>query len=217
MFYSRKAGALVMGIVAIFIMATHFPAGPIFDLSSASTMVNSDRPDLFGMASFFLMVGTFSFGGGLTLIAFIQDQVVAQHQWLTQREFIDGLALGQLTPGPILMVSAYIGYKLQGVVGAALAATAMFLPAFALMLVILPMFEKVRRLAWTKAAMKGIGPAVIGVLVVSLLQMAPHAVPDVFAMLMFAGALTALLAWRLGVMKLMIAGACLGILRHRFP
>lgn len=217
MFYSRKVGVLVMGIVAIFIAATHFLAGSIFDLSSASAIVKTDKPDLFTIATFFLVVGTFSFGGGLTLIAFIQDQVVTHYQWLTQQEFIDGLALGQLTPGPILMVSAYVGYKLQGFVGAALAAAAMFAPAFVLMLVVLPMLEKVRQLAWTKAAMKGIGPAVIGVLGVSLLQMAPYAVPDVFAMLVFAGALTALLVWRLGVMKLMVVGACLGILRHRFP
>ena len=138
-----------------------------------------------------------------------------QHQWLTQREFIDGLALGQLTPGPVLMVAVYVGYKLAGLGGAVLAAFAVFLPAFILMLSILPVFERVRGLLWTKAAMKAIGPAVIGVLLVSLGQMAPHAVPDAFALAIFVIATAAMLGWKAGPLKLMAAGALAGALRDR--
>ena len=65
-------------------------------------------------------------------------QVVRQFGWLTPREFIDGMALGQLTPGPVLMIAAYVGYKVAGVSGAAVAATASFLPSFMIMLAILP-------------------------------------------------------------------------------
>ena len=149
------------------------------------------------------------------MIAFIQEQMVNQFHWLTQQEFIDGLALSQFTPGPILMIAAYIGYKLAGVAGAVLAATATFLPSFILMLSMLPMFERVRTLVWTKAAMRGVGPAVIGVLAVSLVRMAPHALPDPFAIAILIGTLTALLAWRIGAIKLMMAGAGLGVLRSR--
>jgi chromate transporter len=151
----------------------------------------------------------------LTMVAFIQEQVVNQFHWLTQREFIDGLALGQFTPGPILMVAAYVGYKVAGLGGAAVAATASFLPSFIVMLAILPMFERVRTLVWAKAAMRGVGPAVIGVLAVFLVRMAPHALPDPFAVVILMGTLIALLAWRLGAMKLMMAGAGLGVLRSR--
>ena len=65
------------------------------------------------------------------------------------REFIDGLALGQLTPGPVLMIAAYVGYKLAGVAGAAIAAVAVSLPSFVLMLAVLPVLDRVRALAWT--------------------------------------------------------------------
>ena len=123
------------------------------------------------------------------------------------------LALGQFTPGPILMVSAYVGYKAAGIAGAAVGAAAIFLPAFVLMLSILPVFERARKLLWTKAAMKGIGPAVIGLLAVSLAQMAPHALPDPLALAIFAGTVTAMLAWRIGAIKLMALGATLGVLR----
>jgi chromate transporter len=149
------------------------------------------------------------------MVAFIQEQVVNQFHWLTQREFIDGLALGQFTPGPILMVAAYVGYKVAGLGGAAVAATASFLPSFIIMLSILPMFERVRALVWAKAAMRGVGPAVIGVLAVFLVRMAPHALPDPFAVAILMGTLIGLLAWRIGAIKLMMAGAGLGVLRSR--
>jgi Chromate transporter len=71
-------------------------------------------------------------------------------------------------------VSAYVGYKLAGIAEAALATAAIFLPAFILMLSILPIFDRVRQVVWMKAAVKGISPAVIGVLLVTLAQMAPR-------------------------------------------
>jgi chromate transporter len=80
---------------------------------------------------------------------------------------------------------------------------------------VLPMFELVRTLVWTKAAMKGVGPAVLGVLAVFLVRMAPQALPDPFAVVILMGTLIALLAWRIGAMNLMMAGAGLGVLRSR--
>jgi Chromate transporter len=124
-----------------------------------------------------LKVGAFTIGGGFTMIAFIQDQVVGQFGWLTPREFIDGLALGQLTPGPLLMIAAYVGYKVAGVAGAAVAATASFLPSFVIMLAVLPVLDRVRKLAWVKAVMKSMAPAVIGILAVSLVRLAPSRAP----------------------------------------
>ena len=149
------------------------------------------------------------------MIAFVQEQVVNQLHWLTPREFVDGLALGQFTPGPILMVAAFVGYKVAGMLGALVGAVAIFLPSFILMLLILPLFERVRNLQWMKAAMQGIGPAVIGMLTVSLTQLAPHAMPDYFALAIFTLALLALAAWRIGAVKLMLGGALAGMLRDR--
>lgn len=215
LFYSRSVGVIAIGALAGLVALAHF--GPWSTPGGMSFMGGPEgrAPDLFGIGSFFLMVGALSFGGGLTLIAFIQEQVVNQYQWLTHHEFIDGLALGQFTPGPILMVAAYVGYKLQGIAGAVVAAGAIFLPAFVLMLTILPAFARARQLVWTKAAMRGIGPAVIGVLAVSLLRMAPHAVPDAFAVVLFVGSVAALVAWQVGAIKLMVLGGSLGMLRDR--
>jgi chromate transporter len=149
------------------------------------------------------------------MIAFIHEQVVNQFHWLTPQEFIDGLALGQLTPGPILMVAAYVGYKVAGIVGAVFATAAIFLPAFMMMLAIMPVYDRVRTLVWTKAALQGIGPALIGVIAVSLVQMAPHAVPDPFAIAVLIATVIALLVWRFSAFKLIIAGAVFGVLWSR--
>lgn len=217
LYHSRKVGVVVIGVFLALAAMLYF--APWLGLALAPQVGNAGAsapaPNLLEIGSFFLKVGALSFGGGLTLIAFIQEQVVNQYQWLTHREFIDGLALGQFTPGPILMVSAYVGYKLAGLAGAAVAATAIFLPAFVLMLSILPVFERARKLLWTKAAMKGIGPAVIGVLAVSLLQMAPHALPDAMTAGLFVATVVAMLAWKVGAIKLMVLGAVLGVVRER--
>jgi chromate transporter len=172
---------------------------------------------LLDLGLYFLEVGAFTIGGGLTMIAFIQDQVVGQFGWLTPREFIDGLALGQLTPGPVLMIAAYVGYKLAGVAGAVVAATAAFLPSFVIMLAILPVLDRVRQLAWVKAVMKGMGPAVIGVLAVSLVRLSPAAVPDPLALVILIGTIAAAMALRIGAFKLMFGGAAVGLLRSQLP
>ena len=104
---------------------------------------------------------------------------------------------------------------LAGVSGALVGAAGIFAPSFILMLSLLPVFERVRRLAWTRSAMKGIGPAVIGVLGVSLVQMAPHAVPDSVAVVVFIGTVTAMLAWQVSAIKLMATGALVGVLQNR--
>jgi chromate transporter len=240
------SAATPLGIVGILVLSgcaglvffqSKKPGAPVVVLSSALFLavlstawwLNASAPgsadagripnpnSLLDIGVYFLTVGAFTIGGGLTMIAFIQDQVVGQFGWLTPREFIDGLALGQLTPGPVLMIAAYVGYKAAGVAGAAVAATAAFLPSFLIMLTILPVLERVRKLAWMKAVMKGMGPAVIGVLAVSLIRLAPTAVPDLFAIVIFAATLIALMVVRVGVFKLMIAGAVLGVLRSHVP
>jgi chromate transporter len=217
LFHSRKLGLIILGIVTCVILLAYF--GPWWGAGMATAgneaFASRQTVTLLDIGSFFFVIGAFSFGGGLSMIAFIQEQVVNHYHWLTQQQFIDGLALGQFSPGPILMVSAYIGYKLAGLAGATVAAIGIFLPSFVLMLSILPVFERARQLRWAKAAIKGIGPAVIGIISVSLFQMAPYAVPDPTAIALLIGTVVALLVWRVGAIKLVLLGAVVGVLRSR--
>ena len=184
-----------------------------FGPSGAST---PHAPSLSEIALFFLKVGAFTFGGGLSMLAFVQEQVVNQLQWLTPQQFLDGLALGQLTPGPVLMLAAFVGYQVASVWGAVVAAGAIFLPSFVLMLSVLPMLERVKQLTWMKAALQGVGPAVIGMIAQAILQMLPNAVPDPLTGCLALGTAGVLLVWRLSPLPLMAGGGAIGlVLRSR--
>jgi chromate transporter len=115
------------------------------------------------------------------------------------------------------MIAAYVGYKVAGVAGAAVAATAAFLPSFVIMLAILPVLDRVRQLTWVKAVMKGMGPAVIGVLAVALVRLCPAAVPDALALAILIGTMVAAIVFRFGAFTLLAGGAILGILRSEVP
>ncbi len=214
LFHSRRLGAVVLVLLGVGLALLHLTAGaPMPPPAASSAAVSAPRP--WDVIALFFTVGAFTFGGGLSMVALMQEQIVTQLHWLTPQEFIDGLALGQLTPGPVLIVAAYVGYKVLGVAGAALAAAAIFLPSFVLMVAVLPVFERVRTLAWARAAMQGIGPGVIGVLAVSLARLLPHAAPDSFAAVVLVLTVAALAAWRVAPLKLMLAGAVVGAARSR--
>jgi chromate transporter len=215
LYQSRRWGLRAMLGVAL-LVAAHWWAGPLLwaDLAHLGEVraAHSAAPGLWEIGSFFFKVGAFTFGGGITVLAFVENQVVAQLQWLNPQEFLDGLALGQLTPGPILMLAAYVGYKLAGIAGAAVGALAIFAPAFVLMLSVAPVLKRVRAFAWIRAAMRATSAAVIGVISVSLLHLAPHAAPDAHTAGLAVLTVGGMLAWRLTPLPLMLAGGLAGIL-----
>lgn len=207
--YGHRRSGIVAAVIVVAIALLSRWAGSTLD-PAALALVSEGRAGLVDIALFFVGVGAFTFGGGLSMLAFMQDQVVNQLHWLTDREFLDGLALGQLTPGPILMVAAFVGYKLAGLTGALVAALAIFLPSFLLMLAILPWMARIKEWRWMKAALKGIGPAVIGLLLVALSQMLPAAVTDAFTGVLMVAAVAGLMIWRTGPLPPMFAGAAAG-------
>src|SRR5437867_697063 len=215
LFHSTKLGATVLAALTAVLGLLYVSARSTLVPVVAAPLETPLAASLTEVSAFLLKVGTFTFGGGLTMIAFIQEQVVSQFHWLTPQEFLDGLALGQFTPGPILMVAAYVGYKVAGVPGALIGGGAAFLPSFVMMLAILPALDRVRKLVWTRAALRGIAPAVIGILAVSLVRLAPYALPDLFAIATLVATVVVLMVWRVATLKIMLLGAVLGIARSR--
>jgi chromate transporter len=104
------------------------------------------------------------FGGGYVFIPAIQEVIVDQLQWLTVKEFTDGIAMGQITPGPILISAAFIGYKISGIVGAFVATMSIFLPSGLLMILGSFFLEYFKKSELFKAIFKGVRPAVIGMI-----------------------------------------------------
>ena len=209
LFHSRRGGVLVLAIVGLAIALV--PVIPWSSLGASATAMGA--PSLGGLAALFTGLGALTFGGGLSIIALMQEQVVERLHWLTPREFVDGLALGQLMPGPIIMVAAYVGYKTLGVTGAAVAAAASFVPSFVMMLALMPVFETVRNLAWARAVIQGIVPGVVGVMAVALVRMAPYAAPDAPAIAVLVVTAAAMVVWRLAPLKVMGGGTVFGIVR----
>jgi chromate transporter len=211
LFYSRRLGAvvllaLVVGIVGVALLPwtlAAMPGSPV------------ETPRLGSLVALFSTIGAFTFGGGLSMIALMEEQVVRRLRWLSPEEFIAGLTLGQLTPGPILMVAAYVGYKLHGTLGALAGALAMFLPSFVLTLAVLPAYDRVRSLDWAKAVMQGVVPAVIGVMAIAILRMWRSAAPDPLANVVLVATVAALHLSRVTPMKAMLGGAAVGMLRSR--
>jgi chromate transporter len=216
LFYSWRVGLMAFLVLVVAVGALYLAGGfspiPAIEVSDAQRQTAAGLPNLWEVGVFFLKVGAFTFGGGLSMLAFIEEQVVNHFGWLTPQEFVDGLALGQLTPGPILMLAAFIGFKLFGILGAMVAAGAIFLPSFLMILSILPLLRKMKDLQWLKAFMRGVAPAVIGALAVSLVQLAPHAAPDVFTWCLLALTIALMLFYKIGALPLMAGGAAIGLL-----
>jgi chromate transporter len=212
LFHSRRAGLIALAVLAALFAGYTFAAAE-FTMPAwrDAPMQGSASLDLWGLGVFFLKVGALTFGGGLSMLAFIQNQVVDQMHLLSPQEFVDGLALGQLTPGPVLMLAAFVGYKLAGVAGAAVAASAIFFPSFVMMLSVLPLLRRMNNVEWLRAFMRGVTPAVIGALAVSLAQMAPQAAPDLFTASLLILTVGVLLLRNVGPLPMVFGGAVLGV------
>src|SRR5437667_153523 len=185
---------------------------PVLPAWASSAGAHPHPPGVGQIGLFFAKVGLFTCGGGLVLLAFLQDQVVEHLQWLTPQAFLDGLALGRLTPGPIPMLAAFIGYHVAGLRGAVVAGVAIFVPSFVLMLSLLPMLEHLERVAWLNAARQGMSPVIIGMIAVTLLKLVPTAVPGLFPAVLALATVGAMVGWRVGPVPLMALGAALGAL-----
>src|SRR5438034_971940 len=99
----------------------------------------------------FLWLSLLCVGGGLGVIPEMQRQVVANHQWVTAREFVDGYTLAQLTPGPTMLVVAFVGYRAHGLLGAGLATVAMFLPSSLIVVLVAAQWQRLRAHRWAAA------------------------------------------------------------------
>ena len=133
--------------------------------------------DLARMTWTFLWLSLICIGGGLGVIPELERQVVSHH-WLTSREFLDGYALSQLTPGPGMLVAAFIGYRAHGVLGALLACTAMFLPVSILTAVIARHWVTLRERPWAFACERALMPIGIGLMGAGVYTLARSGVQD---------------------------------------
>lgn len=177
------------------------------------------------IAWFFLRAGTLVFGGGLTIVPLLELEVVQRLSWLTRSEFLHGVAIGQLTPGPVLLTVAFVGYKVAGILGALVATVAVFLPSFGFVGLAAPILRRSRHNPWVKAFLQGISPAVLGAIAavtVPLLQAALQLDRGLPWLSLVTGglllaAVAGLLRWRLAAWQVLAGGAIAGLLLGAVP
>lgn len=125
---------------------------------------------LLTLAAICLRMGSVTFGGGLVMIPLIESEVVDTHHWLTHQEFADATALGQITPGPVLITATFVGYRVAGTLGALVATISIFLPAFLMTIAAASSLRRFRNNEQVQAFLRGIAPAVVGLLVAAALS-----------------------------------------------
>ena len=127
----------------------------------------------------FLKIGTFSFGGGYAMLPFIQREIVQNNNWIDVNEFMDIIGISQMTPGPIAINSAtFVGYKVLGVLGSIMATLGVIFTSVILISIISKMLEKFKESVVTKAALMGMRPVLIALIIKAFLDLAKESYLD---------------------------------------
>jgi chromate transporter len=157
-----------------------------------------------------LKVGALSFGGGFVIIPLMQDDAVHVYHWMTNAQFLNAVALGQVTPGPVVATVAAIGYAAHGIGGGLLAAAIAFTPSFSFILLGGGRFERLRANDRARGFLDGAGPAAIGAILGSAVTLA-GALHEGWQFAVLAAAAVALLLVRRGVVETLIAAGAVGV------
>jgi chromate transporter len=174
-----------------------------------------NKPPLKDIFLTFLKIGTFSFGGVYSMLSFFEREFVEKRKWLTHDEFVEGVAIGQMTPGPpIVNTGIYIGYKLDKVRGALVATCGQSFTGVAMAIALAVFYVQTQDNIFLKSAMKGVSAAVIGLLVSVVHRMMTRTIKD------YKSALFAILAFVLLLLKvnaiiIIFASGLVGIIVYR--
>jgi chromate transporter len=189
------------------------PAAPSMLASKEKTAV---APSLRAIFLVFLKMGTFAFGGVYSMLSFFQRELVDRRRWLTEEELTEGVAIGQMTPGPpIINTGIFIGYRLRGVRGAVTTTSGQVLPGFLLVLILAFLYTRYKSVPLLEGALKGIGAAVVGLLGSVVLKMGRQVVDGWQPALLALGGFVLLYFVRANPILLIAGSGMLGYLLYR--
>jgi chromate transporter len=184
--------------------------------------VNLESVPLWQLGLFFLKVGSVLYGSGYVLIAFLQGQLVDEFGWLTQQQLLDAVAMGQVTPGPLLTTATFIGYVIGGFPGAIVSTVGITLPSFLFVLMLNPWIPRLRSSKWTSAFLDAINVSAVALMAVVTFQLAlatfginfmemPLGIASIaidwIAVMITAIAAICALVWRINAVWLVFGGA----------
>jgi chromate transporter len=187
-------------------------AGPWLLPASASAAASSSI-SLTTVFWTFLKLGSVVFGSGYVLLAFLHDDLVEGLRVINDRQLVDAVAIGQITPGPVFTTATFIGYLIAGTSGAIVATIGMFAPSFVFVPLIDRLLAAIGRWAWVRAALDGINVVAVALMAGVSAQLARSALVDPLTIALAVGTLGVLLRWRPNPTWLIAAGAAVGLLR----
>ena len=181
-----------------------FPSGAFAIFGTSSTLIQ--------IFLYFAKAGMFVFGSGLAVVPFLYGGVVQGHHWLTDHQFVDAVAVAMITPGPVVITVAFIGYLVAGVAGATAAALGIFLPVYLVVVLLAPSYKRWAKNPQLNAFVRGVTAAATGAIAGAVVVLARRSVYDWPTILICAVSLAVLFRWRVPEPILIACAAVTGLL-----
>ena len=165
---------------------------------------------LFTLAAVMLKIDIFAFGGGFASLPLMLHEIVIGRGWLDSKTFMDGIALGQVTPGPIVITATFVGYLVYGLSGAVVATIAIFTPSFFMLVIVAPFFDRLKNSVYLLRAIDGVLASFVGLLLFVCIKFAMTVPWDIVRILLGLAALTALVR-KVDIIYIVLAGAVISV------
>jgi chromate transporter len=166
---------------------------------------------LFKLATLMLKIDLFAFGGGFASVPLMLHEIVDIRKWVDSKTFMDGIALGQVTPGPIVITATFVGYVMYGLAGAIVATVAIFTPSFLILVGVTPFFDSLKTSKYFVGATKGILATFVGLLFYVTIKFASAVPWNVARILLVSGALIALMR-KIDILYVVLCGAFISVI-----
>ena len=160
---------------------------------------------------FFLKSSLFVFGSGLAIVPFLHGGVVQEHHWLTETQFLDAVAVAMITPGPVVITVAFIGYLVSGNVGACAAALGVFLPVYLFVVVLGPFYQRFSQNIQVRAFVQGVTAAATGAIAGAVVVLGKHSVRDYWTVGIAVATFLILMKWKIPEPLIILVSGLLGV------
>ena len=197
-FFRRSSASTLPSIVAAPVLAQLTP------VASSSTLAK--------LLLFFLKAGSLTFGSGLVIVPFLEQGLVQQYNWLDERQFLIAVAIGMISPGPVVITATFVGYLVAGFWGSLVSTVGIFFPSFILVLVVAPLLARHRTNPNVQGFVKGAYAAAIGTILGACVLLGKIAIGDWLTALIGVGSLAVLFRWKVSNPMLIAATAVLGLI-----
>jgi chromate transporter len=207
------------GIVGILYYGSIFKRSPtalqIVIIPAAAPMAPAATGSTLGkLLLFFLKAGSLTFGSGLVIVPFLEQGLVQQYGWLDQRQFLIAVAIGMISPGPVVITATFVGYLVAGFWGSLVSTVGIFLPSFLLVLIVAPLLARHRENANVQGFVKGAYAAAIGTILGACILLGKIAIGDWLTIAIAVVSLAVLFRWKISNPVLIAATAVVGLISY---